>query len=63
MQILAKFDGITEIEYKTYKENFMKRYELIKLPKYLIMCFRVDTRTRFSFLLKYSETLFVVLIS
>ncbi len=42
MQILTKFDGVTEIEHKTYKENFMKRYELIKLPKYLIMCFRVS---------------------
>ncbi len=41
MQILQKFDGITEQEYKTYKENFLKRYELTKLPKYLIMCFRV----------------------
>ena len=41
MQILGKFDGVTEQEYKTYKENFMKRYEITKLPKYLIMCFRV----------------------
>lgn len=40
-QILSKFDGVTEQEYKTYKENFMKRYELLVLPKYLIMCFRV----------------------
>lgn len=41
MQILSKFDGVTEKEYKTYKENFMMKYELIKLPRYLIMCFRV----------------------
>jgi U4/U6.U5 tri-snRNP-associated protein 2 len=41
MQILGKFDGVTEKEYKTYKENFMKKYELIKLPKYLIICFKV----------------------
>lgn len=41
MQILSKFDGITEQEYKTYKENYLKRYEITKLPKYLIMCFRV----------------------
>lgn len=40
-QILTKFDGVTEQEYKTYKDNFMKRYEILKLPKYLIMCFRV----------------------
>lgn len=42
MQILSKFDGITEQEYKTYKENYLKRYEITKLPKYLIMCFRVS---------------------
>lgn len=41
MQILGKFDGRTSQEVKTYKENFMKKYELLKLPKYLIMCFRV----------------------
>lgn len=41
MQILTKFDGITSQEYKTYKENFIKRYELLRLPRYLIMCFRV----------------------
>ena len=41
MQILQKFDGQTEQELKTYKENFIKRYQLIKLPKYLILCFRV----------------------
>ncbi len=42
MQTLIKFDGVTSIEQKTYKENFMKRYELYKLPKYLILCFRVS---------------------
>lgn len=41
MQILTKFDGVTEQEVKTYKDNFLKKYELLKLPKYLIMCFRV----------------------
>ena len=41
MQILSKFDGVTEQEYKTYKENYLKRYEITKLPKFLIMCFRV----------------------
>ncbi len=41
MQTLSKFDGITEQEYKTYKDNYLKRYELIKLPKYLIICYRV----------------------
>ena len=43
-QILQKFDGVTEREYKTYKDNFLKRYEILRLPKYLIMCFRVNNR-------------------
>jgi U4/U6.U5 tri-snRNP-associated protein 2 len=42
MQILSKFDGVTAQEYKTYKENFLKKYEILRLPKYLIMCFRVS---------------------
>jgi U4/U6.U5 tri-snRNP-associated protein 2 len=49
LQILNKFDGVTEQEIKTYKENFIKRYEIVKLPKYLILCFRV------SFLLLLSD--------
>lgn len=40
-QILTKFDGQTAQEYKTYKDNFLKRYEITKLPPYLILCFRV----------------------
>ena len=28
-------------EQKTYKDNFLKRYEIRKLPPYLILCFRV----------------------
>jgi hypothetical protein len=41
-QILTKFDGQTAQEYKTYKDNFLKRYEITKLPPYLILCFRVS---------------------
>uniref|UniRef100_A0A183IDZ8 ubiquitinyl hydrolase 1 n=1 Tax=Soboliphyme baturini TaxID=241478 RepID=A0A183IDZ8_9BILA len=35
--LLAKFSGLTEKEYKTYNENIMKRFEIIKLPSFLIM--------------------------
>ncbi len=28
--ILSKFNGETEKEYKTYKDNFLKRFELTK---------------------------------
>lgn len=47
LQTLAKFDGVTTIEQKTYKENFLKRYELYRLPKYLILCFRRFTKNTF----------------
>jgi len=40
-QILTKFDGQTAQDYKTYKDNYLKRYEIQKLPPYLILCFRV----------------------
>jgi len=53
MQILSKFDGVTAQEYKTYKENFLKRYEILRLPKYLIMCFRVSWNLEKSFLKKH----------
>lgn len=36
-QLLAKFNSVNEKEYKTYKENFLKRFEIIRLPKYLIL--------------------------
>ena len=31
--ILSKFNGQTEKEYKTYKDNFLKKFELVKLPQ------------------------------
>ncbi|VDD86410.1 unnamed protein product [Enterobius vermicularis] len=37
--LLTKFNGVTEKEYKTYNENFMKRFELIRLPQYLIITY------------------------
>ncbi len=53
-QILTKFDGQTAQEYKTYKDNFLKRYEITKLPPYLILCFRVclfqENKILYSFL-------------
>lgn len=56
-QTLTKFDGQTAQEQKTYKDNFLKRYEIRKLPPYLILCFRVrlsrldqiDSSLRFAF--------------
>ncbi|CAF0812132.1 unnamed protein product [Adineta ricciae] len=46
-QILTKFDGQTAQELKTHKDNFLRRYEIIKLPPYLILCFRRFTKNTF----------------
>eukprot|EP00057_Strongylocentrotus_purpuratus_P000880 XP_001185686.2 PREDICTED: U4/U6.U5 tri-snRNP-associated protein 2 isoform X1 [Strongylocentrotus purpuratus] len=45
--LLAKFDGQTEKEYKTYKESFVKRYQLTQLPPYLILCMKRFTKNTF----------------
>uniref|UniRef100_A0A8C5EKX9 ubiquitinyl hydrolase 1 n=1 Tax=Gouania willdenowi TaxID=441366 RepID=A0A8C5EKX9_GOUWI len=45
--ILSKFNGSTEKEYKTYKENFLKRFQLTKLPPYLIFCIKRFTKNNF----------------
>lgn len=34
-------------EYKTYKENFLKRFQLTKLPPYLIFCIKRFTKNNF----------------
>ncbi|CAH3045469.1 unnamed protein product [Porites lobata] len=46
-QLLSKFDGKTEKEYKTYKETFVKKFELTKLPNYLIMCLKRFNKNMF----------------
>ncbi|VDO20725.1 unnamed protein product [Haemonchus placei] len=38
--LLQKFNGTTEKEYKTYNENIMKRFELLRLPEYLIITYK-----------------------
>ncbi|EGT37223.1 hypothetical protein CAEBREN_03753 [Caenorhabditis brenneri] len=38
--LLEKFDGRTEKEYRTYNDNIMKRYELLKLPEFLIISYK-----------------------
>ncbi|KAK3727510.1 hypothetical protein QZH41_018373, partial [Actinostola sp. cb2023] len=45
--LLSKFDGTTEKEYKTYKELFIKKFELTKLPPYLMTCFRRFAKNTF----------------
>jgi len=45
--IMSKFDGTTEKEYKTYRDSTLKRFELTKLPPYLIVCYKRFTKNNF----------------
>ncbi|CAI8006750.1 U4/U6.U5 tri-snRNP-associated protein 2 [Geodia barretti] len=45
--LLSKFDGAHEKEYKTHKESYVKRFELTKLPPYLIICIKRFTKNNF----------------
>ena len=40
-QILNKFNGIQEKEYKTYKDSTMKRFRITRLPPYIILFIKV----------------------
>lgn len=46
-RLLAKFDGISEKEYKTYKDSFLKRFVITKFPKHLILYIKRFTRNTF----------------
>uniref|UniRef100_A0A1B6DHZ2 Ubiquitin carboxyl-terminal hydrolase 39 n=1 Tax=Clastoptera arizonana TaxID=38151 RepID=A0A1B6DHZ2_9HEMI len=46
-QLLTKFNNDSEKEYKTYKENFLKRFEITKLPPYLILYIKRFTKNTF----------------
>ena len=45
--LLQKFNSVQEKEYKTYKENFLKRFELTKLPPFLILYIKRFTKNTF----------------
>jgi len=45
--ILSKFNGQTEKEYKTYKDNFLKKFELVRLPKFIILFIKRFTKNTF----------------
>ncbi|XP_046668067.1 U4/U6.U5 tri-snRNP-associated protein 2 [Homalodisca vitripennis] len=46
-QLLTKFNNESEKEYKTYKENFLKRFEITQLPPYLILYIKRFTKNTF----------------
>jgi len=45
--LLNKFNGTVEKEYKTYKDSIMKRFQITKLPKYLILYIKRFTKNTF----------------
>jgi len=45
--LLSKFDGVQEKEYKTYKDNFLKRFKVTSLPPYIILYIRRFTKNTF----------------
>jgi U4/U6.U5 tri-snRNP-associated protein 2 len=45
--ILSKFNGETEKEYKTYKDNFLKKFEITRLPPYIILYIKRFTKNTF----------------
>ncbi|PVD38835.1 hypothetical protein C0Q70_01459 [Pomacea canaliculata] len=45
--LLAKFNGVTEKEYKTYKDNTIKCFQLTHLPPFIICYFKRFTKNYF----------------
>lgn len=46
-ELLSKYDGKTEHEFKSYKESAIRRYEILKLPRYLILYYKRFTKNTF----------------
>ncbi|BFZ17968.1 hypothetical protein BsWGS_21007 [Bradybaena similaris] len=47
--LLTKFNGVTEKEYKTPKDSTMKKFELTQLPPFIIIYFKRFTKNYFVF--------------
>lgn len=46
-ELLSKFDGKTLHEYRSYNETANRRYEILKLPRYLILYYKRFTKNTF----------------
>mmetsp|Transcript_29960 Transcript_29960/g.89642 ORF Transcript_29960/g.89642 Transcript_29960/m.89642 type:complete len:626 (+) Transcript_29960:153-2030(+) len=46
-EIFNKFDGVTEKEYKTHQDLFVKKFQITKLPEYLIVQIKRFTKNTF----------------
>ncbi|GFO38105.1 U4/u6.u5 tri-snrnp-associated protein 2 [Plakobranchus ocellatus] len=47
--LLTKFNGVTEKEYKSSKDSTMKRFELTRLPQFIIIYFKRFNKNYFVF--------------
>ncbi|XP_059163825.1 U4/U6.U5 tri-snRNP-associated protein 2-like [Physella acuta] len=47
--LLSKFNGLTEKEYKTHKDSTMKRFQLTRLPQFIIIYFKRFNKNYFVF--------------
>jgi U4/U6.U5 tri-snRNP-associated protein 2 len=45
--LLNKYDSKTQHEFRSYKESVIKRYEILKLPQYLILYYKRFTKNTF----------------
>lgn len=45
--LLNKYDSKTQHEFRSYKESAIKRYEILKLPQYLILYYKRFTKNTF----------------
>ena len=45
--LLGKFNGETEKEYKTYKDNIIRKFEITRLPPFIIMYIQRFTKNTF----------------
>lgn len=46
-ELLSKFNPKTEHEFKSFKESSIRRYEILKLPRYLILYYKRFTKNTF----------------
>lgn len=46
-ELLSKFDGRSEHEFKSHNESTIKRYEIVRLPRYLILYYKRFTKNTF----------------
>jgi len=46
-KLLEKYNNVMEVEHKTYDATYLKKYEITRLPRYLILAIKRFTENRF----------------